>query len=90
MNRVYQVNLQSQFGGGEVYTRFFTLALLDLGYQVVLFVSRAADFWETLLPANVERIRVGSQAEIPASPRLISCPPPTRQITTAQSWWRSR
>ena len=27
---------------------------------------------------------------MPASPRLISCPPPTRQITTAQSLWRSR
>ena len=64
MNCVYQVNLQREFGGGEVYTRFFTLALLALGYEVVLFVSREADFWETLLPANVERVRVGSQAEI--------------------------
>ena len=27
---------------------------------------------------------------MPASPRLISCPPPTRQITTAQSAWRSK
>jgi glycosyltransferase involved in cell wall biosynthesis len=75
VKRLYQVNLQNQFGGGEVYTRFFTLALLELGYEVVLFVSRDADFWETLLPANVERVRVGSQAEIlaqlPQDPSMI-------------------
>lgn len=61
---VYQVNLQSQFGGGEVYTRFFTMALIDLGYRVVLFVSRQAQFWESLLPAGVELVRVGGAAEI--------------------------
>lgn len=61
---VYQVNLQNQFGGGEVYTRCFTMALIDLGYRVVLFVSRRAAFWESLLPAGVELVRVGGTAEI--------------------------
>lgn len=61
---VYQVNLQQQFGGGEVYTRLFTLALIDLGYRVVMFVSRKADFWESLLPAGVELVRVDGAAEI--------------------------
>jgi glycosyltransferase involved in cell wall biosynthesis len=61
---VYQVNLQNQFGGGEVYTRFFTLALIELGCRVVLFVSRKADFWESLLPAGVELVRVDGAAEI--------------------------
>ncbi len=61
---VYQLNLQRQFGGGEVYTRFFTQALLDLGYRAVLFVSRKAGFWEPLLPAGVELVRVGRSAEI--------------------------
>ena len=61
---VYQVNLQNEFGGGEVYTRFFTLALIDLGYKVVLFASRKADFWESLLPAGVELVRVDGAAEI--------------------------
>jgi glycosyltransferase involved in cell wall biosynthesis len=60
----YQLNLQNQFGGGEVYTRFFTLALIDLGYRVVLFVSRKADFWESLLPAGVELVRVDGADEI--------------------------
>ena len=61
---VYQVNLQDQFGGGEVYTRFFSMALMDLGYRVVLFVSRKADFWESLLPAGVEIVRVDDSGDI--------------------------
>jgi glycosyltransferase involved in cell wall biosynthesis len=61
---VYQVNLQQQFGGGEVYTRFFSMALMDLGYRVVLFVSRRAGFWESLLPAGVEIVQVDDPGEI--------------------------
>lgn len=61
---VYQVNLQHEFGGGEVYTRFFTLALIELGRRVVLFVSRKAGFWDSLLPAGVELVRVDGAAEI--------------------------
>ena len=61
---VHQVNLQDRFGGGEVYTRFFTQALIELGYRAVLFVSRNAAFWEPLLPAGVELVRVGGVAEI--------------------------
>ncbi len=61
---VYQVNLQNEFGGGEVYTRFFTMALIELGYKVVLFVSRKAGFWEQLLPAGAELVRVDGAAEI--------------------------
>jgi glycosyltransferase involved in cell wall biosynthesis len=61
---VYQINLQNQFGGGEVYTRFFSMALMDLGYHVVLFVSRKAGFWEALLPAGVEIVRVDDSGDI--------------------------
>lgn len=61
---MYQVNLQSQFGGGEVYTRFFSQALRELGYRVVLFVNRKAEFWTALLPAGVELVRVDSPAAI--------------------------
>ncbi|HEY5293671.1 MAG TPA: glycosyltransferase [Burkholderiales bacterium] len=61
---LYQINLQNEFGGGEVYTRFFTQALIELGWRVVLFVSRKADFWESLLPAGVELVRVDGAAEI--------------------------
>ena len=64
---VYQINLQQQFGGGEVYTRFFTLALIALGYRVVLFVSRKADFWASLLPSGVECVRVDGASDITRS-----------------------
>jgi glycosyltransferase involved in cell wall biosynthesis len=63
---IYQANLQNQFGGGEVYTSFFSRALIDLGYQVVLFVSREADFWKDLLPGGVNLIRIHRQSEIGA------------------------
>ena len=61
---VYQINLQQQFGGGEVYTRFFTLALIELGYKVVLFVSRKAGYWNALLPSGAEIIRVDDADEL--------------------------
>ncbi|MBE0625160.1 MAG: glycosyltransferase [Burkholderiales bacterium] len=61
---VYQVNLQNEFGGGEVYTRFFSLALIELGYRVVLYASRKAQFWDSLLPAGVELVRVEGAAQI--------------------------
>jgi len=61
---VYQINLQQHFGGGEVYTRFFSLALIELGYRVVLFVNRKADFWESLLPSGVELVRVDGAADV--------------------------
>lgn len=41
----YQINLQQGLGGGEVYTRFFTRALCELGWETVLFVHEQAHFW---------------------------------------------
>lgn len=60
----YQVNLQRWFGGGEVYTGFFTRALRDLGWGTVIFVHPKATFWEKLLPAGTVLIRVNSFEEI--------------------------
>ncbi len=72
---IYQINLQQAFGGGEVYTRFFSMALIALGYRVVLFVSRKAAYWESLLPKEVELVRVDGAAEVlpllPQEPSLV-------------------
>ena len=76
---VYQINLQQQFGGGEVYTRFFTLALIELGYRVVLFVSRKAGYWNALLPSGAEIIRVDDADELP---RLL---PQERSLVVTQT-----
>lgn len=44
----YQINLQTGFGGGEVYTRFFTRALLELGWKVILLAPAEAAWWRGL------------------------------------------
>jgi glycosyltransferase involved in cell wall biosynthesis len=64
MTTIYQINLQEQFGGGEIYTRFFSRALIDLGYRVVLFVSRGAGFWDALVPPGVQLVRIARVADI--------------------------
>lgn len=60
----YQINLQQGMGGGEVYTRFFTRALSELGWEVVLFVHPRAQFWQSANMAGVRYIPVGSYEEI--------------------------
>lgn len=50
----HQVNLQSGFGGGEMYTVFFTRALEALGVRTVLFAHPEATFWRAQLPASAE------------------------------------
>ena len=79
MTSIYQVNLQNQFGGGEVYTGLFTRALIDLGYRAVLFVSRDAHYWEALLPAGVELVRVDAAADI------MSRLPPEKSLVVTQT-----
>jgi len=67
MNKVcYQINLQQGFGGGEIYTRFFSHALQQLGWQVTLFVHRNAGFWRKLDMPGVSLVPVGSYEEIHA------------------------
>ena len=60
----YQINLQTSFGGGEVYTRFFSEALLSLGWEVELFVARKAPFWSAMGMTGVRLREVGSEADI--------------------------
>jgi glycosyltransferase involved in cell wall biosynthesis len=68
----YQINLQQGMGGGEVYTRFFTRALSELGWEVVLFVHPRAHFWQSAQMAGVRYIPVGCYEEI--IPHLPSLP----------------
>ncbi|MDB5803455.1 MAG: hypothetical protein JWN73_777 [Betaproteobacteria bacterium] len=43
------LNQQAFLGGAEVYTIFFTRALLDLGCEVTLYTHPQARHWETLI-----------------------------------------
>jgi glycosyltransferase involved in cell wall biosynthesis len=48
MMRAWQINLQAQLGGGEVFTAFLTRSLSRLGVPSTLFVHRDAGFWRGL------------------------------------------
>jgi len=54
----YQVNLQRGWGGGEVYTAFFSRALASLGVPTVLFAHADAREWERHLPATARIVPV--------------------------------
>ena len=60
-----QINWQRQFGGGEVYTRFFTQALLALGWDVQIVVDRRATFWHRLGLDGVRFLPITHSREIP-------------------------
>ena len=60
----YQVNLQSGFGGGELYTVFFARALEALGVRSALFAHPEATFWRAQLPSGAEVVPATSD-ELP-------------------------
>ena len=66
-----QINLQPQFGGGEVYTAFLCRAFDRLGIPTRLFAHPDATFWEQLgLPENtlIDRASTGEEV-LAALPR---------------------
>ena len=60
-----QINWQQQCGGGEVYTRFFTQALISLGWDVEIIVHRSATFWREFGLKGVRFLPVVRGSEIP-------------------------
>lgn len=62
----YQINLQTHFGGGEVYTEFLTRALQDCACDVTLIVSSKARFWERLDMSGATVIPVDRAEDIEA------------------------
>ena len=60
----YQINLQQQLGGGEIYTRFLTRALQDLGFQVTLLIHPSAHFWDGLGMEGVRLVQTRNPDEI--------------------------
>jgi glycosyltransferase involved in cell wall biosynthesis len=61
----YQINLQSGWGGGEVYTVFFTRALASLGVRTVLVAADTATArWRQQLPTGTEVVGIGGADEL--------------------------
>lgn len=61
---VHQINLQSSTGGGEVYTRWLTRAMVDAGARVTLYVDPANRFWDDLPSAGIEVVLVSEPRAI--------------------------
>lgn len=64
MTRCYQVNLQTGWGGGEVYTAFFTRALLRLGIPTTLYAHPDNPHWTSRLPAQCAVVPVKDMGDI--------------------------
>ncbi|MBI1942750.1 MAG: hypothetical protein HYS35_03715, partial [Betaproteobacteria bacterium] len=67
--RAWQINLQAQLGGGEIFTAFLSRALQRLDVPTTLFVRHGARYWPSLnLPSGTEIVPVANSGEI--APRL--------------------
>jgi len=64
MIHIHHVNLQQFVGGGEIYTRALTQALLDAGARVTLHVHPAATLWSTLQGTGLELSAAESEAQL--------------------------
>ena len=73
MTRCYQVNLQTGWGGGEIYTAFFARTLLSLGTPTTLYVHPRNPHWAARLPAECTVIPVTDMADIVAKLPGSSC-----------------
>ncbi|HZV53738.1 MAG TPA: glycosyltransferase family 4 protein [Rhodocyclaceae bacterium] len=64
----YQVNLQTGWGGGEVYTKFFTRALDAIGIRTVLFAAEAAiGRWREQLPPGTTVVGISGPDALAAA-----------------------
>lgn len=68
-----QINLQQGFGGGEVYTVFFTRALLEIGWRARIFVNPNNVHWSKQLPSDAEIVPLTHIDALPSH----SSPTPT-------------
>lgn len=75
MKTCYQINLMQGYGGGEVYTRFFTRAVHKAGWHAVVFAHPNGPLYRRLQEDGVELVAAESFASIagqlPPSPSLI-------------------
>lgn len=75
MKTCYQINLMQGYGGGEVYTRFFTRAVRKAGWRQVVFAHPKGPLFRRLQEDGVELVAVENfaaiAAHLPSSPCLI-------------------
>lgn len=62
-----QINFSEVLGGAEIYTHFFSKALLAKGWKTVLYVNKNAAFWNDMDLTGVELIPLDHIEEILAA-----------------------
>lgn len=60
----YQINFSEVLGGAEIYTHFFSKALLAKGWKTVLYVNNNVTFWNDMDLSGVELIPLGHKEDI--------------------------
>ncbi len=65
MIRIHHVNLQPIVGGGEIYTRALTRALVEAGAQVTLYAHPAVRLWDGLGGPGLDVVRIEHESELP-------------------------
>jgi len=64
MIHIHHVNLHQFVGGGEIYTRALTQALLDAGARVTLYAHPAARLWDSLQGADLTIARAENESQL--------------------------
>ena len=64
MLHVHHVNLQPIVGGGEVYTRALTMALLEAGARVTLYVHPSVALWKGLAAPGLSIIECAAERDL--------------------------
>lgn len=63
----YQVNFSTSLGGAEIYTRFFSRALLAKGWKTTLYINEKADFWHGMDLHGIDLVPLKHKDELPAN-----------------------
>ncbi len=83
MLHIHHVNLQPIVGGGEIYTRALTHALVDAGAKVTLYAHPAVRLWDGLDGPGLEIVRIENEAQLvarlPAKGALVLTQSPISQ-----------
>jgi glycosyltransferase involved in cell wall biosynthesis len=61
---IHHVNLQPIVGGGEVYTRTLTRALVDAGARVTLYAHPAVRLWDGMDGPALEVVRIENETHL--------------------------
>jgi glycosyltransferase involved in cell wall biosynthesis len=88
MIHIHHVNLHQFVGGGEIYTRALTSALLAAGGRITLYAHPKARLWDTLEGANLAIVPAENETQLlerlPAKDAIVLTQTPISERCAAQ------